>query len=71
MWRGGATIFMRGVLKAHGVSDHAVWVADSFEGLPEANLAVYPLEKMGVGGRKNCGGYRDRAPELRPLWIAG
>ena len=33
-WRGGATIFMRGVLKANNVVDRIVWVADSFEGLP-------------------------------------
>ena len=34
VWRGGATIFMRAVLKAHRVTDRTVWVADSFEGLP-------------------------------------
>jgi Macrocin-O-methyltransferase (TylF) len=34
VWRGGATIFMRAVLKAHGVTNRVVWVADSFEGLP-------------------------------------
>ncbi len=34
VWRGGATIFMRAVLKAYGVDDRNVWVADSFEGLP-------------------------------------
>jgi O-methyltransferase len=34
VWRGGATIFMRAVLKAHDVTDRRVWVADSFEGLP-------------------------------------
>jgi len=34
-WRGGATIFMRAILAAHGVTDRKVWVADSFEGLPE------------------------------------
>jgi O-methyltransferase len=33
-WRGGATIYMRAILKAHGVTDRTVWVADSFEGLP-------------------------------------
>jgi O-methyltransferase len=33
-WRGGATIFMRALLRAHGVTDRKVWVADSFEGLP-------------------------------------
>ena len=30
VWRGGATIFMRGVLKAHAVTDRTVWVADAF-----------------------------------------
>jgi O-methyltransferase len=34
-WRGGATIYMRAILAAHGVTDRKVWVADSFEGLPE------------------------------------
>jgi hypothetical protein len=34
VWRGGATIFMRAILKAWGVTDRTVWVADSFEGLP-------------------------------------
>lgn len=44
VWRGGATIFMRGVLKAHGVTDRFVWVADSFEGLPRPNLEKYPAD---------------------------
>ena len=35
VWRGGMTIFMRAVLKAYGVTDRKVWVADSFAGLPE------------------------------------
>jgi hypothetical protein len=34
IWRGGSTIFMRGVLKAYGVTDRTVWVADSFDGFP-------------------------------------
>src|SRR6478752_6087711 len=34
IWRGGSTIFMRGVLKAYGVTDRTVWVADSFAGFP-------------------------------------
>jgi len=33
-WRGGMTIFMRALLKAHGDDQRTVWVADSFEGLP-------------------------------------
>jgi len=44
VWRGGATIFMRGILKAYGVADRLVWVADSFAGLPEADYARYPRE---------------------------
>jgi len=44
VWRGGATIFMRGILKAYGVTDRRVWVADSFEGLPAADLDRYPKE---------------------------
>jgi O-methyltransferase len=38
VWRGGATIFMRGFLAAHGITDRVVWVADSFEGLPPPSL---------------------------------
>ncbi|MEU3508224.1 TylF/MycF family methyltransferase [Streptomyces longwoodensis] len=34
VWRGGACIFMRAVLRAHGVRDRQVWVADSFQGMP-------------------------------------
>ena len=34
VWRGGSTIFMRALLKAHGITDRTVWVADSFQGLP-------------------------------------
>jgi hypothetical protein len=44
VWRGGATIFMRGVLAAHGVTDRAVWVADSFAGLPEPDPERFPLD---------------------------
>jgi hypothetical protein len=44
VWRGGATIFMRATLKALGVTDRIVWVADSFEGLPEPDAEQYPVE---------------------------
>lgn len=44
VWRGGASIFMRGILKAHGVTDRSVWVADSFEGLPEPDPVLNPNE---------------------------
>lgn len=44
VWRGGATIFMRAILKAHNVTDRRVWVADSFEGLPPPNPEKYPRD---------------------------
>lgn len=42
VWRGGATIFMRAILKVHGVVDRRVWLADSFEGLPVPDADKYP-----------------------------
>lgn len=44
VWRGGASIFMRGVLKAHGVTDRTVWIADSFQGLPPSDGENYPAD---------------------------
>jgi O-methyltransferase len=44
VWKGGATIFMRAVLKARGVTNRMVWVADSFEGLPKPNAEKYPAD---------------------------
>lgn len=38
IWRGGAIIFMRGVLAAYGVTDRTVWAADSFGGVPVPSL---------------------------------
>ncbi len=38
IWRGGACIFMRGILKAYGVTDRIIWAADSFEGVPVPSL---------------------------------
>ncbi|MDQ6941168.1 MAG: TylF/MycF family methyltransferase [Candidatus Eremiobacteraeota bacterium] len=44
VWRGGATIFMRAILAALGDTQRSVWVADSFEGLPEPDAERFPLE---------------------------
>lgn len=45
VWRGGACILMRAILKARGVRDRKVWAADSFEGLPVADAARYPFDR--------------------------
>jgi O-methyltransferase len=44
VWRGGATIFMRAVLAAHGDPARIVWVADSFQGLPRPTPDRYPAD---------------------------
>lgn len=43
VWRGGATIYMRAILKVYGVTDRRVWVADSFQGLPRPDER-YPAD---------------------------
>ena len=45
VWRGGATIFMRALLKVNDVGDRVVWVADSFEGLPKPDEDKYAADK--------------------------
>lgn len=44
-WRGGASIFMRGLLAAFADVSRTVWVADSFAGLPPPDPANYPHDR--------------------------
>lgn len=44
VWRGGACIFMRAILKAFGNTKKRVFVADSFEGMPIPNPKLYPAD---------------------------
>lgn len=48
VWKGGAVIFMRGVLKAWEVRDRRVWVADSFVGLPPPKPDIYPEDEKDI-----------------------
>ena len=45
VWRGGACILMRAILKAYGDETRTVWLADSFEGLPPPDDATYPADR--------------------------
>ncbi len=45
VWRGGACIFMRAILAAYAIEDRKVYVADSFEGLPEPDPEKFPVDK--------------------------
>lgn len=44
VWRGGASIFMKGCLYAHGDTKRTVWLADSFAGLPKPDPR-YPADE--------------------------
>jgi hypothetical protein len=44
VWRGGATILMRALLKVNGVTDRTVVVADSFEGVPPPDEEAFPAD---------------------------
>jgi O-methyltransferase len=45
VWRGGAVILMRAVLKAYGVEDRTVWAADSFRGLPRPDASSFTQDQ--------------------------
>jgi O-methyltransferase len=45
VWRGGASMYMRAVLKAYGDAERVVWVADSFEGVPPPDGDHYPADR--------------------------
>lgn len=49
VWRGGACILMRAVLKAYGITDRRVWLADSFAGIPTVDLEKYPADGHCLG----------------------
>jgi hypothetical protein len=44
VWRGGACILMRAVLRAYAVTNRKVWVADSFQGVPPPDQGQYPAD---------------------------
>lgn len=44
VWRGGASIFMRGALEAYGDDTRNVWVCDSFAGVPPPDAEQFPAD---------------------------
>lgn len=45
VWRGGASILMKAVLAAYDDTDRAVWLADSFQGLPKPDVENYRMDR--------------------------
>lgn len=64
VWRGGATIFMKALLRAYGDTERTVWVADSFEGLPEPDAERFPKEASLYHGPTMQRGYKKMAATL-------
>lgn len=64
VWRGGTTIFMRGLLKAYGEQGRLVWVADSFEGLPEPDETRFPKEAAFHKGKTMQHYYKNMAATM-------
>ena len=52
VWRGGACIMARGVLRAYGDTTRTIWVADSFEGLPPPDATKYAADRNDVHHEK-------------------
>lgn len=86
VWKGGLTVLMRGVLKAHDIADRVVWGADSFVGLPQPDPGIALTDAvwhflMEPIGRLNVGqaqveetfrrhGLLDGQVRLLPGWFA-
>lgn len=67
VWRGGTSIFMRGILKAYDVTDRTLWVADSFEGLPEPDPERFPKEAKAVQGKTIAEDYKNFAASFETV----
>lgn len=67
VWRGGAMIFARGILKALEVNDRTIWVADSFEGLPKPDEARFPIEAKTHSGVVMTSLYKHFAASLEEV----
>ncbi len=67
VWRGGTTIFMRAALKAHGITDRLVWVADSFEGLPKPDAEKFPIEAKAHAGAVMSKAYNHFAASMEEV----
>lgn len=83
VWRGGACIFMRAILKAYGITNRTVWAADSFCGFPfapvradDAKLASQPdqdylrVSMQDVEHNFNLYGLLDDQVKFIPGWFS-
>ena len=45
VWRGGACIYAKAIMKSYGITNRKVWLADSFSGLPKSDGTKYEADK--------------------------
>lgn len=69
VFRGGQPILMRGVLKAHGVTDRKVFVADSFQGLPEPDPTRDLDDAIALALLDGVGRFRVSAQAVRDAFL--
>lgn len=83
VWRGGTCIFIRAYLDVYQIKDRKVWVADSFCGLPEPDVANYPedrdmqlhkIDELAVGMQEVQANFKDynlldEQVEFLPGWF--
>lgn len=83
VWRGGATILMRAILKELQIEDRIVWLADSFDGVPKPNSEDYPADQGNnlhnlrilscsleeVKNNFKCYGLLDKQVKFLPGWF--
>jgi Macrocin-O-methyltransferase (TylF) len=67
VWRGGTSIFMKAVLEMEGARERRVWVADSFEGLPQVDPLLHPKEARAMEGKTIKQDYRNFAASLEEV----
>jgi len=70
VWQGGQTILMRGILKAYGIRDRKVFVADSFQGLPDVDAEAAPDDAIALGILDGIGRFQVTADDVRRNFAA-
>lgn len=69
-WKGGATIFMRGCLDAFDLPERCVYVADSFEGLPQPDPETHLIDAVLYELLKAVGAFRVSLEDVRSHFAA-
>lgn len=70
VWRGGATIFMRGCLEALNMPERCVYLADSFQGLPQPDRQAHLIDAVIYELLKGLGAFRVSLDDVKSHFAA-